>query len=59
VSEALTGRGTLFLFYETPTAERTRDAAAGVAEALRANGFTEPDVLTPAPNLICCVSRHS
>jgi tRNA A58 N-methylase Trm61 len=59
VSEALTRRGTLFLFYETPIAERGRGAAAGVAEALRANGFTEPDVLTPAPNLIGCVSRHS
>jgi hypothetical protein len=59
VSDALAPRGTLFLFYETPTAERAREAAGRVAEALRTNGFTEPDVRTRAPNLICSVTRPS
>jgi trans-aconitate methyltransferase len=57
VREALAPGGTLFLFYETPSAGRARDVATRVAEALRANGFTEPESLTPAPDLICCLSQ--
>jgi tRNA A58 N-methylase Trm61 len=57
VREALAPDGRLFLFYETPSAGRAGEVATRVAEALRANGFTEPETLTPAPELICCVSR--
>jgi trans-aconitate methyltransferase len=57
VREALAPGGTLFLFYETPSAGRARDVATRVAEALRANGFEEPETLTPAPDLICFVSQ--
>ena len=57
VREALDPGGRLFLFYETPSAGRAGEVATGVAEALRANGFTEPETLTPAPELLCCVSR--
>jgi trans-aconitate methyltransferase len=59
VREALAPGGTLFLFYETPSAGRARDVASRVAEALRANGFTEPETLTPAAELLCCVSWPS
>jgi cyclopropane fatty-acyl-phospholipid synthase-like methyltransferase len=57
VREALAPGGTLFLFYETPSAGRAREAAARVARALRANGFADPEVLTGAADLICCVSH--
>jgi cyclopropane fatty-acyl-phospholipid synthase-like methyltransferase len=57
VREALAPGGTLYLIYETPSAERAREAATRVADALRANGFTEPGILTPAANLICCAAR--
>jgi cyclopropane fatty-acyl-phospholipid synthase-like methyltransferase len=59
VRDALAPGGTLYLIYVTPSAERAREAATRVAEALRANGFTEPGILTPAANLICCVARRT
>jgi cyclopropane fatty-acyl-phospholipid synthase-like methyltransferase len=55
--EALGRGGRLYLFYETPSADRAREVAARVAEALSANGFTAPELLTRASNLICCVSH--
>jgi hypothetical protein len=42
-----------------PSADRARDVATRLADALRANGFAEPEVLTPAPNLLCRVSQPS
>jgi cyclopropane fatty-acyl-phospholipid synthase-like methyltransferase len=57
VREALAPGGRLFLFYETPSAGRAGEVATRVAEALRANGFTEPETLTPAPERLYCVSR--
>jgi hypothetical protein len=57
VREAMAPGGTLFLFYETPSAGRAGEVATRIAEALRANGFTEPETLKPAPELLCCVSR--
>jgi cyclopropane fatty-acyl-phospholipid synthase-like methyltransferase len=57
VREALAPGGTLFLFYETPSVGRAREVATRVAEALRANGFTEPETVTPAAERICCVSQ--
>ena len=59
IREALAPGGRLYVFYETPTSNRARDVATRVAEALRANGFTEPELLTPAANLVCCVSHPS
>jgi SAM-dependent methyltransferase len=52
VREALAPGGTFFLFYESPSAGRGREAAARVAEALGANGFTEPDLLQFASPLV-------
>jgi hypothetical protein len=57
VREVLASGGTFFLFYETPSAGRVGEVATRIAKALRANGFTEPETLTPAPELLCCVSR--
>jgi cyclopropane fatty-acyl-phospholipid synthase-like methyltransferase len=57
VRDALAPGGTLYVVYETPSADRARKAGTRVAEALCANGFTEPSILTPAANLICCVAR--
>jgi cyclopropane fatty-acyl-phospholipid synthase-like methyltransferase len=57
VRDALAPGGRLFLFFETPSAGRAGEVATRVAEALRANGFAEPETLTPAPELLCCVSR--
>jgi hypothetical protein len=34
-----------------------RETAVRVAETLRANAFAEADIVTPAANLVCCVSR--
>jgi cyclopropane fatty-acyl-phospholipid synthase-like methyltransferase len=59
VREALAPGSRLFLFYETPSAGRAGEVATRVADALRANGFTEPETLTPAAELLCCVSRPS
>lgn len=38
-------------------AERALDAAKRVAAALRENGFAEPEILTPAPDLVGCISH--
>src|SRR3712207_6209763 len=59
VREAFAPGATLFLFYETPNAGRAREAATGVAKALRASGFTEPEIVTRTANLICCISKPS
>jgi trans-aconitate methyltransferase len=59
VRQALAPGATLSLFYETPSAGRAQEAARRVAEAMRANGFSEPEIITPAPSLIGCVSRPS
>jgi cyclopropane fatty-acyl-phospholipid synthase-like methyltransferase len=59
VREALAPGGTLYLVYETPSPERAREAATRAAEALRANGFAAPQILTRAAKLICCVSHLS
>jgi cyclopropane fatty-acyl-phospholipid synthase-like methyltransferase len=56
VRRALALGGGLFLFYEPPRAERTRQAVERVTAHLRAEGFTEPVVLAPKRTLVCCVS---
>jgi SAM-dependent methyltransferase len=56
VREALAPGGTLFLFYETPSAGRAREVAARVGEALSANGFAEPAIRGSAAEMVCCVA---
>jgi trans-aconitate methyltransferase len=57
--EALVPGGTLLLFYGTPGANRAHEVAMRVADALRANGFSEPEIVTSAANLICCAAHPS
>jgi hypothetical protein len=33
------------------------ESTVRVAETLRANGFAEPEIVTQAANLVCCVAR--
>jgi cyclopropane fatty-acyl-phospholipid synthase-like methyltransferase len=56
IREALEPDGRLFLFYETPSAGQARRAIARVAEALRANGFAEPQLLSRSATLVGCVA---
>ncbi len=49
--------GRLFLFYETPTAARGRQAIMRVVDALRANGFAEPQLVSRAATLHGCVAH--
>jgi tRNA A58 N-methylase Trm61 len=49
--------GRLFLFYETPTAGRGRQAIARVVDALRANGFAEPQLVSRSATLLGCVAH--
>lgn len=59
IRRALAPDATLFLFYETPTPARARQAAARVTEALRANGFTEPELRSRSATLIGLVSHQA
>jgi tRNA A58 N-methylase Trm61 len=49
--------GRLFLFYETPTAGPGRQAIARVVDALRANGFAEPQLVSRSETLLGCVAH--
>ena len=54
---ALAHDGRLFLFYETPNAARGRQAVARVVEALQANGFAEPQLVSRSATLVGCVAH--
>jgi trans-aconitate methyltransferase len=54
---ALAREGRLFLFYETPSGERARHAMARTVEALRANGFAEPQLVSRSDTLVGCVAH--
>jgi cyclopropane fatty-acyl-phospholipid synthase-like methyltransferase len=57
IRRALAHDASLFLFYETPSAGRARRVAGRVADALRANGFAEPQRLSRSATLIGSVWR--
>jgi cyclopropane fatty-acyl-phospholipid synthase-like methyltransferase len=57
VRPALAPDGRLFLFYEPPTATQVSRTAEKAASVLRSGGFAEPEILAPAANVLCCVSR--
>jgi cyclopropane fatty-acyl-phospholipid synthase-like methyltransferase len=57
IRRALDPEGRLFLFYETPSAARARQAVARVADALRANGFGEPQLISRSATLIGSVAH--
>jgi cyclopropane fatty-acyl-phospholipid synthase-like methyltransferase len=57
IRRALAPDGKLFLVYEPPSAGQIPETAEKVAATLRSGGFTEPEILAPATNVLCCVSR--
>jgi cyclopropane fatty-acyl-phospholipid synthase-like methyltransferase len=56
IRKALDHEGRLFLFFETPSAARARQAVAQVIDALRANGFAEPQLVSRSATLVGCVA---
>jgi cyclopropane fatty-acyl-phospholipid synthase-like methyltransferase len=54
---ALGHEGRLFLFYETPSAARARQAVARVVDALQANGFGEPQLISRSATLVGTVAH--
>jgi protein-L-isoaspartate O-methyltransferase len=57
IRRALDHNGRLFLFYETPSGARARQAVTRVVDALRVNGFAEPQLVSRSATLVGCVSR--
>ncbi len=57
IRKALDYDGRLFLFYETPSSARGRQAVARVVDALRANGFAEPRLVSRSATLVGCVAH--
>jgi predicted methyltransferase len=57
IRKALEHDGRLFLFYETPNAAQGRQAVARVVDALRANGFAEPQLVSRSATLVGCVAH--
>jgi cyclopropane fatty-acyl-phospholipid synthase-like methyltransferase len=57
IRKALDHEGRLFLFYEAPSAARAREALARVVDALRANGFEEPRLVSRSATLVGSVAR--
>lgn len=57
IRKALEHDGRLFLFYEAPSATRASEAIGRVVDALRANGFAEPQLVSRFPTLAGCVAH--
>ena len=57
IRRALDHDGRLFLFYETPSAARAGQAVGRVVDALRANGFTGPQLVSGSTTLVGCVAQ--
>jgi cyclopropane fatty-acyl-phospholipid synthase-like methyltransferase len=57
IRKALDHDGRLFLFYETPSAARARQVVARVVDALRANGFAEPQLVSRSATLVGCMAH--
>ena len=49
--------GRLFVFFDTPSAARTRQAVGRVIDALRANGFAEPQLVSRSATLVGCAAE--
>ncbi len=57
IREALDRDGRLFLFYETPTPARARHVLSRVVDALQANGFAGPQLLSRSATLVGCAAQ--
>jgi cyclopropane fatty-acyl-phospholipid synthase-like methyltransferase len=54
---ALERDGRLFLFYGTPSAPRARQVVGRVVDALRANGFAEPQLVSRSATAVGCIAH--
>jgi cyclopropane fatty-acyl-phospholipid synthase-like methyltransferase len=59
IRRALERDGRLFLFYATPGAARARQVLGRVVDALRANGFAEPQLVSRSATLAGCVAHRA
>ena len=59
IRKALDPDGRLCLFYGTPSAVRARQVVARVVDALRANGFAEPQLVSRSATLAGCVAHRA
>jgi cyclopropane fatty-acyl-phospholipid synthase-like methyltransferase len=57
IRRALDHEGRLFLFYTVPSAARARQVVARVVDALRANGFGEPQLISRSATLVGTVAQ--
>jgi tRNA A58 N-methylase Trm61 len=57
IRRALDHDGRLFLFYETPSVARGRQTVSRVVDALRANGFADPELVARSMTLVGCVAH--
>jgi cyclopropane fatty-acyl-phospholipid synthase-like methyltransferase len=56
VREALAPGGKLLLFYEEPGPERVRRVVERLSVVLQAEAFNKPELVTPTPTFIGCVT---
>jgi cyclopropane fatty-acyl-phospholipid synthase-like methyltransferase len=57
IRTALDRDGRIFVFYDTPSAARARQAITQVVDALRANGFAEPQLFSRSATLVGCIAH--
>jgi trans-aconitate methyltransferase len=57
IRQALDHDGRLLLLYETPSAVRARHVVERVADALRANGFAEPQLVSRSATVVGCIAH--
>jgi cyclopropane fatty-acyl-phospholipid synthase-like methyltransferase len=57
IRKALDHDGRLLLFYETPSAARARQVVARVIDALRVNGFADPQLVSRSATLVGCMAH--
>jgi cyclopropane fatty-acyl-phospholipid synthase-like methyltransferase len=57
IRRALERDGRLFLFYGTPSARRVRMVVGRVVDALRANGFAEPQLVSRSATAVGCIAH--
>jgi hypothetical protein len=57
IRRALERDGRLFLFFETPSAARARRTVTRVVDALQANDFAEPELISRSTTLVGCVAQ--
>jgi tRNA A58 N-methylase Trm61 len=59
IRRALDHDGRLFLFFGTPSAARARQVVGRVVDALRTNGFAEPQLISRSATLFGCVADRA